>query len=232
MGNFNQEWLKQTVTSVRKWHIFYRFYDHFVSAAPLDVKQLDQIIEQTTPLKHDKTTTVAKVNWGDLSLVLKRYNPRSFGHKIKRCLRRSRAQRCWTMSSVFAGAGLNVAQPVFMVEQRFGFFRKNAYFANQCLQGQELLQTLPTMNESEQHSVVKALRQAMQIMQQNRISHGDLKASNLLWVDKQLFFIDLDAAQQHVSMLSWRRANKRDKRRFLKNWRDQPELLKLFSWLE
>ena len=69
----------------------------------------------------------------------------------------------------------------------------------------------------------------MNIMQEHKISHGDLKATNLLWVDNQLYFIDLDAARQHKTIASWQRANKRDKKRFLKNWRDTPELEALFA---
>ena len=69
-------------------------------------------------------------------------------------------------------------------------------------------------------------------MQQYKISHGDMKASNLLWVDSELFFIDLDAARQHHSEASWRRANIRDRKRFLKNWRGIPELELLFAWLK
>lgn len=228
----NKDWLKQKVNTVTHKYAQYRVVSWFESAIVFNRQQLDSHINTAQRYKHDKTTTVVKLGLAQSDLVLKRYNPRSLGHKLKRALRQSRAERCWQMSYVFAEAGLNVATPVFMFEERFFFIRKHAYFANQYLAGDELLQVLPKMAEAEQLKVAQAFKSAMTIMQQHNISHGDMKASNILWVDEQLFFIDLDAARQHASSVNWTRANRRDRKRFLKNWQDQPELLKLFSWLE
>jgi serine/threonine-protein kinase RIO1 len=51
-----------------------------------------------------------------------------------------------------------------------------------------------------------------------RISHGDLKASNLLWYESSVCLIDLDATRQHQSEASFARAWQRDRTRFLQNW--------------
>ena len=59
-----------------------------------------------------------------------------------------------------------------------------------------------------------------------------MKATNLLWVDGALYFIDLDAAKKHAWWsLTWGKAHAKDKRRFLKNWAEKPDLLSLFSEL-
>lgn len=226
------QWLKQVVVHEKNQRAYYCIADWIEPQLKFNRKELDLFIDGVEPYKHDQTTTVAKVVVGECELVLKRYNPRSFTHKIKRALRQSRADRCWQMSYAFARAGLNVATPAFMYEERFFFIRKYAYFANQHLVGDELLQALPNMEKEDQLRVVEAFKGAMQIMQQYKITHGDMKASNLLWVNNQLFFIDLDGARQHNSMLSWKRSNKRDRKRFLKNWREFPELEALFSWLK
>lgn len=228
----NQHWLNQVICNYKQWDTYSWIVNWFKLDDNLSRQQLDQALELVKPYKHDQTTTVAKVTLGQSDIVLKRYNARSFGHKLKRALRQSRAQRCWNMSYVFAQAGLNVAAPVFMFEERILFVRKHAYFANQYLSGEELLQRLPSMDEKGRRQVVEALKQAMNLMQEYMISHGDMKASNLLWVDNQLYFIDLDAARQHKTRSSWLRSNKRDRKRFLKNWRDMPELEALFTWLK
>lgn len=228
----NKDWLTQSVITVNRWYAHYCVAGWLEPQWQLSRQRLDDCVNAGEPYKHDQTTTVAKVKIGRSELVLKRYNPRSFGHKIKRALRRSRAQRCWQMSYLFTEAGINVAAPVFMFEERFLFIRKQAYFANQYLLGDELLQALPNMTLEQQSKVAEAFRQAMTKMQLGKLSHGDMKASNLLWVDDKLFFIDLDAARQHKSNASWRRANRRDRKRFLKNWRNMPELQTLFGWLE
>jgi len=58
-----------------------------------------------------------------------------------------------------------------------------------------------------------------------------MKASNLIWDKGKLFFIDLDAATRHQTTWSWRMAHRKDKKRFLKNWREHPKLLALFNEL-
>ena len=224
-------WLKQVIITKKNRRACYRIVDSLEPQLRCERKALDQYIDGVLPYKHDQTTTVSKIVIGERSLVLKRYNSRSFTHKIKRALRQSRADRCWQMSYAFARAGLNVAPPVFMYEERLFFIRKYAYFANQYLTGEELLESLPRMEKADQIKVVEAFKRAMKIMQEYKITHGDMKASNLLWVNNELFFIDLDGARQHSSMLSWARSNKRDRRRFLKNWRENPEVEALFSWL-
>jgi predicted Ser/Thr protein kinase len=133
------------------------------------------------------------------------------------------------MSHEFAKAGLHVARPMFMFEQRFGFIRRNAFYASEALAGQELLTILPTLPEPEQRLVAKKIIDCFTVMQEHLISHGDLKASNILWVNRQLYFIDLDAAKKHTTNISWQIAHKKDVKRFLKNWRDEPKLIGLFS---
>lgn len=193
---------------------------------------LDTLLgDQQVRLKHDKTTTVAKVSGEHSDLIIKRYNARNFWHHIKRAMRESRAHRCWRMSASFTKAGLNVAEPVMMFEQRFALFRRNAYFVSRCLTGHELLGLLPNMDAQEQALVKQAVTQAFSAMREHLITHGDMKASNLLWVNKELYFVDLDAARNHKSHMSWQHSHNKDRKRFLKNWQNQPELLELFNSL-
>jgi len=226
-----KKWIDQPVAVSKQWTSNYCLMTQFQSLIPFGRRQLDKCMESGETFKHDQTTTVVKLELPQGKFVLKRYNPRSFAHKFKRALRRSRADRCWQMSYRFERAGLNVARPVFMYEDRFGPICKNAYFASEFISGEELLKTLPEMTEIERQQVSDQFRQALAAMRTHLISHGDMKASNLLWENEELYFIDLDAARQHSSSKTWHRANRRDRERFMKNWRDHPELTKLFSWV-
>ena len=62
-----------------------------------------------------------------------------------------------------------------------------------------------------------------------RISHGDLKATNLLWDQGRIVLIDLDAMVQHRSVRQHARAWQRDRSRLLRNW---PQDSVLYQWLE
>jgi len=240
-----KDWPNQETLTVENWRYRYFLDANYKNSIKPDHEFFDRVLENSdTRLKHDQTTTVASFNIDkpDLhktdhnsaaneALVLKRYNPRSYWHTIKRALRGTRARRCWCMSYHFRRAGLNVSKPILMYERRYGLLRGDAYFINRYLQGEELLSTLPKMSDAQQQQVAQAVLEAFSLMQSHRISHGDMKASNLLWVDEQLYFIDLDAAQKHRSQIGWDRAHRKDKARFMKNWRSYPELQALFKQL-
>ena len=199
---------------------------------PVIPDQLDEMLETSENLyKHDRTTTVAAVTVGNRRCVLKRYNARSYWHIVKRAFRRTRARRSWQMSYAFRQAGLNVAEPMLMFEKRFGPVRQDAYFMNSELRGEELLGLLPTMSADQQARVVLEMKQIFIKMRRYKISHGDMKASNLIWQNNSVYFIDLDAALKHITPIGWLAAHRKDKKRFLKNWRSQPQIMMLFDKL-
>ena len=57
------------------------------------------------------------------------------------------------------------------------------------------------------------------------ISHGDLKATNILLSDQGPVLIDLDAMRQHKTESTYQQAARKDINRFLRNWQDNPVLL-------
>lgn len=223
-------WSEQVIEKRVGW--FAQFWRAQPSSLNLNASKtaLDASLSDTSQaFKHDRTTTVARISAGDTKVVLKRYNPRNPWHSISRSLRRTRARRCWQMSYAFHRAGLHVAAPLLMYEQRFGPFRLNAYFASELLGGQELLKVLPHMDEAEQRTVANAVHQAFERMRAAKLTHGDMKATNLIWHQGALYFIDLDAAQKHRNRVTWNAAHAKDRKRFRKNWLAHPELLKLFE---
>ncbi len=231
-----EHWVDQAATVVRKPRYVLRTGAKSAALLPSTATGLNALLDSAEPehiLKDDRTTTVVKLSVSEKTFILKRYNPRNQWHKLKRALRKSRARRCWEMSFEFKRSGLNVSPPVMMFEDRYALIRMNAYFVNKFLAGDELLTALPNMPDSERELVKQAVMQAFKKLEESRISHGDMKATNLLWVNGELFFIDLDAAQKHSKWsLTWSKSHLKDKRRFMKNWQGQPELLALFPGLE
>lgn len=229
----DRSWPAQAVTQRTSWATRVFVANDFAEHLPTLVSELETALHNTdAALKHDRTTTVIKLELSSGDFVLKRYNPRNQWHKIKRALRVSRANRCWLMSYAFERAGLNVARPVLMVEKRFGPIRFNAYFINEYLQGSELLTLLPKMGSIEKKAVLQAVKDAFNKMRDAKITHGDMKASNLIWRNGQLFFIDLDAAAKHRNRVIWSKSHNKDRKRFMKNWADHPDLLELFKELD
>jgi len=226
------DWLDQDTNTRAK--VTFRSWcaREFKQRSRFSCEDLDGLIEQGELLKHDRTTSVARISIGAEEVIVKRYNPRNQWHRISRAVRQSRASRSWRMSYEFQHAGLSVARPLLMLERRLGPLRRTAYFISEALSGVELLSALPAMPPSEQEAVGVAMNSAFKNMAKARLSHGDLKASNLIWHNGRLYFIDLDAAQHHSSKQSWLKANRKDRQRFLKNWHEAQHLLALFKDLE
>jgi len=65
----------------------------------------------------------------------------------------------------------------------------------------------------------------LKILREHRITHGDLKASNILLRWERPVLIDLDATYQHRTVKSYHNALNNDVRRFLQNWQNSPQLL-------
>jgi len=168
-------------------------------------------------LKDDKSTTLVKITHNDKEYVVKRFNPRSAWHKIKRALRKTRAASCWEMSHIFQECGLKVPNPVAKIEKKWGCFKADSFFICEYVEGVELLDWLPSQNKDQIEQVTEQIIEIFSIFKENNLSHGDMKATNLLRCNSKLFLIDLDVAKQHRSGLTFLKAHKRDKKRFCRN---------------
>ena len=170
--------------------------------------------------KHDRTTSVALIaDDGPQAFVVKRYNTRNWQHVIKRSLRKTRAYNCWDMSFVLTQIdGLHTPARIAYIEERRGPFKGRSYFISQYIGGQTVLDSLPSLSHSDQRPIINKIGELFLTLAANRISHGDMKASNLILVDDNIYLVDLDASRQYSSSFLFKRAYQRDRNRFLKNW--------------
>jgi len=167
--------------------LHYQFTDSLSDDLCTILKSPERLMLEGHLLKDDKSTTLVKITHNDKEYVVKRFNPRSAWHKIKRALRKTRAASCWEMSHIFQECGLKVPNPVAKIEKKWGCF------------------------------VTEQIIEIFSIFKENNLSHGDMKATNLLRCNSKLFLIDLDVAKQHRSGLTFLKAHKRDKKRFCRN---------------
>ena len=61
------------------------------------------------------------------------------------------------------------------------------------------------------------------------VSHGDLKASNFLLTEEGAVIIDLDSMQEHSRLQPRKKAQIKDRERFMRNWSSAPGLEKRFA---
>jgi len=179
-------------------------------------------------LKDGGTCTVARIDLPDRTVVIKRYNLKSTWHAIGRLWRPSRAWHSWREGHRLRFLGINTPEPLALIEERIGPLRRRAFLVNAFCPGISLLEQLSPDREPDVE-MASAILSLFETLYQQRISHGDLKATNLLWHEGQLVVIDLDAMTQHTSSKTFARAWRRERARLLRNW---PTTSILHRWLD
>jgi serine/threonine-protein kinase RIO1 len=124
--------------------------------------------------------------------------------------------------------GVATPAPLALVEERFGPLRRRGFLINEFCPGDDLLHLLAPEREPAT-DMARAIIDLFRTLHALRISHGDLKASNLLWHEGRVVIIDLDALVEHRSAYGHARAWRRDRERLLRNW---PAASRLHHWLD
>lgn len=170
-------------------------------------------------LKRGNTSTVVKITGDNEEWVLKRYNIKSFWHGLSRYFRPSRACISWQSAHRLELLGIATPKPLAMRENRSGPLRREAYLVTEYAVGGDLRAWLMKWNGDEVpgwlDSQIVRLFEALWI---SSVTHGDMKATNFIVVDKQIQVIDLDTVAWHSSNTSFIKAFRQDLQRFMENW--------------
>lgn len=185
---------------------------------------------QRAMIKAGNTCTVTSVELGQSKLVCKRYNIKNAWHAMNRAMRPTRASQSWRSAHRLLMHGIATAKPLALIENRFGPLRGAAWFVMQDVEGVSVHDFFRNsdVSRAEQGVIARQFADILKVMQREKISHGDMKATNFLISSGKLVVLDLDALRQHSDKSSFDRAFRRDIRRFLQNWRDLAEPLELF----
>lgn len=178
----------------------------------------DQWIAGGDILKDDATTTVAKILLNNHSpLLIKRYNVRGWVKFFKRLLRPSRAKKAFWAGLRLHELGLPTPKPLAYCEKKWGLFKTESYLVMEYVPGQDVLQTFDTLPLRERQAIGQALQGFLHMLALLRTSHGDMKASNFVWLQHQLYSLDLDACRMWANPSQHRQALQKDEQRLKKN---------------
>ena len=191
----------------------------------------DTFMAQGRMIKDGNTCTLALVNVGGLDLVVKRYNIKNFRHALKKCLRPSRAWKSWKNAHRLALLGIPTPRPMALLENRWGPLRSKAYFITEYIDAITLDNLLASgkVEENNLNDFIEHFVAVLQVFADASLSHGDFKATNFLVDAGKILITDLDAMRQHRFKLPFRRAFKKDCKRFMRNWINLPEVEKTFK---
>jgi tRNA A-37 threonylcarbamoyl transferase component Bud32 len=185
--------------------------------API-VADPDRWLAAGTPLKLGRTATLARVEHAGRVLVIKRYNIKGPAHALSRCWRPSRAWHSWIEGQRLRFLGIATPRPLALIERRLGPLRGKAWLITEYCAGESLTARLADRLDAPPRAELAALGELFARLAAARISHGDLKATNLLWEDGRIGLVDLDAMRQHAGAAGFARAWRRDRARLLRNW--------------
>ena len=185
----------------------------------------DGLLERGVRLKTGNTCTVGLVEQGGRKIVVKRYNIKNLRHGLGRALRKSRAALSWANTYRLRIAGIATAAPVAMLEQRWDFIRRRAWFLAEYVAGPDVGAWMAEASPPQRQLVAMNVARLLHKMQSLRFAHGDLKATNIKIIDMQPVLIDLDSLKQYRCDWLFQRRHARDLQRLLRNWEnDAPTL--------
>ena len=190
----------------------------------------DGYVAAGVALKQGGSATVARVDAQGQALVIKRYNIKGVAHWLKRFWRPSRAWHSWVEAHRLEVLGIATPQPLAMIEVRRLGLRGRSYLITDYVDGQDIIARFaPYVNGAPPEQELMALEQLFAALIRERISHGDLKGTNMLWQDGSWALIDLDALQQHHRVARFNQAFAKDRERLLRNWPVDSALYRLLD---
>ncbi|MHB1222121.1 MAG: lipopolysaccharide kinase InaA family protein, partial [Gammaproteobacteria bacterium] len=187
---------------------------------------IDQV-EGANLLKAGRSSTVVKVELDRRTLVIKRYNMKNMLHRIRRCLRPTRALVSWRLAQKMRLFGVRTAKPVAFIENKYLGFRGKSYYVTEYIPGMDIGEYFTAHRDDK--SLVSAMVTKVSVLLKSllklEITHGDLKSTNILIDEKaRPVFIDLDGANEHLSLSGLRSAWHKEIKRFLRNFKGDIEL--------
>ena len=179
-------------------------------------------------LKRGNTATVVAASYRGEPLIVKRYNNKSFWHRLRRMLIRDRGLNSWVYAHTLAFTGIATSEAVALLRTRFG---GPTYLVMRLVKGAELA---PEQFENTAHqdtfgAFERVSQKLLQLLNQLSVEgfvHGDTKASNFLWDSdsEDLTIIDLDSMRMPALSRTIRSGHERDRRRLLRKFASAPDL--------
>lgn len=184
-------------------------------------------------LKAGNSATVVRIRMDGRDYVVKRYNMKNIWHRVRRCLRETRATASWRLANKLILFGITTARPVAFIENRLlGTLRDVSYYVTEYVSGEHAGDYFShnVYKADKTLNMIKRISALLKSVAKVEVTHGDLKITNILVNSReQPVLIDLDGAAEHSSLSALRKAWQKELSRFLQNFNSNPVLQKKFE---
>lgn len=188
-------------------------------------------VDAAPMLKRGNTASVVRFKVDGRELVIKRYNVKNSFHGFRIAFKKSRADRSWFGAHLLLKAGIRTPKPVAMKEVRLGPFRNRAWLICDYIEGVSAREYFQNTAFQDNNDLAQQIFNLFERLETLQVSHGDMKATNIMIHDANAFLIDLDGLTVHRSKVCFARAHRKDVKRFMKNWTRHPEVARMFRLL-
>jgi len=150
-------------------------------------------------LKNGNTCYVCRVRFNGKDIAVKRYNHKGFIHSLRHTVKGSRARQGWLHAHRLGMLGIDTPRPLAFIEQRKAPLLWKSYLVTEYMRGQNLHSLLQNSSatEQQQSKIIQQIRKLLNKLGKHRITHGDLKHSNILIAEGKPVLTDLDAMKFH-----------------------------------
>jgi len=189
--------------------------------------------EGVVMLKEGNSSTVGLVEINKIEYVIKRYNVKSSGHRIKNILRESRASRSWRNAHRMLLRGFKTAKPVAMIDCVKGKLNGVSIYVMEHVPGMHSADYFrqDDISQDAKQAVASKMLDVIDELHQERILHGDLKSTNFIINDEEPVMIDLDAMRLVSGQGGMKKSIEKEMRRFAENWDKDAQAQSIFAEL-
>lgn len=200
------------VLKTRRHHAVFDKSDFTPDDAGQWIEQIDAITDSARLLKNGNTCFVTAVTRRGRDYVIKRYNPKGLLHSFRHTLKRSRARRGWLNAHRLHYLGIPTPRPVGFIEEYAGPFIKRSWLISEMAPGPKLHDYLadPAISKNSKSHMLDKVFHILDLLDRNRITHGDLKHVNLIITPDGPTLIDLDSLKIHRTGLFYRHYRNKD----------------------
>ena len=188
-------------------------------AKPFDfIEQIDALMDKGQILKNGNTSYVSRLMWNGKDVVVKRYNHKGFIHSLRHTIKKSRARRGWLHGHRLGVLGIPTPKPSAYIEQRKKKLIWKSYLVTEYVKGQNFYYFLRDDKTTDQRrsNAIQQVEDLLDKLGKYRISHGDLKHTNILITENGTVLTDLDGMKVHKCNWTHKIWQAKDLERFAK----------------
>ncbi|MBN1796369.1 MAG: protein kinase [Sedimentisphaerales bacterium] len=167
--------------------------------AELLPEKIDSLMRAGQILKSGRTCFVSLIESAGVKVAVKRYNHKGFLHSLRHTAKGSRARKSWIKGHLLGMISVQTPKPLAFIEQYKGSLLRQAYILTKYVNGRNLhrYKTEEKPNKENLNNIMSQIKDVVEVLHQNRITHGDIKKSNILVTDDSICITDLDAMIRH-----------------------------------